>query len=297
MMELRQLEYLVAVAEEASFTRAAERVHVVQSGVSAQVRRLERELGQELLDRSGRTVRVTAAGAAVLPYARAALAAAAGVREAVDELAGLVRGHLTIGTIASIGALEADLAELLAAFHARHPDVEIALSTGAGDALLDALAGGRMDAALVALPGPPPPGVAAATLTDEEIVAAVAHDDPLAGRRTINLATLRERALISLPHGSGLRAALEAGCAQAGFRPRVAFEAGDPRMLAQLAARGLGVAILPASVAAARTAELHAIALTRPALRGSLALAWRATGPVSPAARAFVAHARAALAP
>src|SRR4051794_37700719 len=101
-MELRQLAYLVAVIEEANFTRAAERVHVAQPGVSAQIRRLERELGQPLLDRSSRPVRPTAAGAAVLPYARAALAAAAGARAAVDELAGLMRGEVSIGTVTSL---------------------------------------------------------------------------------------------------------------------------------------------------------------------------------------------------
>jgi DNA-binding transcriptional LysR family regulator len=85
-MELHRLEYFVAVAEEGSFTRAAARVHVAQSGVSAQVRRLEAELGQPLLDRSGRTVRLTEVGAVVLPYARAALEAVAGARHAVDEL-------------------------------------------------------------------------------------------------------------------------------------------------------------------------------------------------------------------
>src|SRR3954465_15032953 len=101
-MELRQLAYVVAVAEEGGFTRAAARVHVAQPGVSAQVRRLERELGQELLDRSGRAVTLTEAGRAVLPYARAALAAAAHARLAVDELAGLVRGRVTVGMITSV---------------------------------------------------------------------------------------------------------------------------------------------------------------------------------------------------
>src|SRR5450755_1152789 len=91
-MELHQLEYFVAVAEEGSFTRAAERVHVAQPGVSAQIGRLERELGQQLFDRAGRTVRLTEVGAAVLPYARAALGAVGAARQAVDELTGLRTG-------------------------------------------------------------------------------------------------------------------------------------------------------------------------------------------------------------
>jgi len=89
----------VVVAEEASFTRAASRVHVAQPGMSAQVRRLESELGHQLLDRSGRSVRLTEVGSAVLPFARAALDAAANARLAVDELASLVRGQVPVGTV------------------------------------------------------------------------------------------------------------------------------------------------------------------------------------------------------
>src|SRR4029453_15318546 len=105
VMELHQLEYLVAVAEEASFTNAAARVHVAQPGVSAQIRRLERELGLTLFDRSGRAVRLTEAGEAVLPYARAALEAVAGARLAADELSGLLRGHVDVGMIVACGSV------------------------------------------------------------------------------------------------------------------------------------------------------------------------------------------------
>src|SRR5215218_7365563 len=135
-MELRQLEYFVAVVEEASFTRAAERVLVAQSGVSAQVRRLERELGVELLDR-GRSVTLTEAGAAVLPFARAALAAVAGVRSTVDELTGLVRGHVRIGMVTAGPAVM--VTELLAGFHAEHPDVEMTLIEADSESLLAAV--------------------------------------------------------------------------------------------------------------------------------------------------------------
>src|SRR5688572_3576890 len=114
-MELRQLEYLVAVAEERNFTRAAERIRVAQPAVSAQIQRLERELGQRMLDRSRRAVRLTAAGEAVLPHARAALAAVRSMPIAVDEVTQLVRGTVTIGTVTSHNV---DIPRLLAEFHA-----------------------------------------------------------------------------------------------------------------------------------------------------------------------------------
>src|SRR5256885_12199811 len=108
-MELRRLEYFVAGVGEGGFPRAAARLHVAQPGVSAQVRQLERELGEALLERSPRSVRLTEVGAAVLPYARAALAAAAGTRHAVDELTGLGRGRVAMGTRTSSSLTVPDL--------------------------------------------------------------------------------------------------------------------------------------------------------------------------------------------
>jgi DNA-binding transcriptional LysR family regulator len=127
-------------------------------------------------------------------------------------------------------------------------------------------------------------------------VLAVAPGDPLAGRARVAAGALRERDLVSTPRGTALRATLEAACARAGFSPRVACEASDPPMLAELAARGLGVALVPASVVAARPGRLRAVPVAGPQLRGRLALAWRPEGPGSPAAQALVAHARAAVA-
>lgn len=293
-MELRQLAYLVAVAEEGGFTRAAEKLHVAQPGISAQIRQLERELGQPLFDRAGRTVRLTAAGAAVLPHARAALAAVTGARLAVEELTGLLRGHVAVGTVTSLGA-DTDLPGLLAGFHDAHPGVEITLAEDTSDQLLAGLLDGRYDLALAGLAGRAPAGIDTLTFLDAELVAAVAPGDPLARRKSVALAELDGRPLILLPHGTGLRAAVEDGCAAAGFRPRVAFEAGNPEVLAALAERGLGVALLPAALAASRPG-LRAIPLTRPSLRSRLVLAWPTTRMAAPAARSLLRHARSHLA-
>jgi DNA-binding transcriptional LysR family regulator len=292
-MELRQLEYLVAVVDEASFTRAAERLHVAQPGVSAQIRGLEREFGQDLLDRSGRTVRPTQAGQAVLRYAREALGAAAGARHAVDELSGLVRGQVAVGMVVACSSV--DLADLLAEYHRDHPGVEIALSEANTDDLIDGLLTGRMDMAFVGLGATDPPGLEILVIADEPMVAAVSKTDALAGRESIELGVLLDRALMSLPRGTGLRSCLDDACARAGLKPRIALEASNLGLLAQLAGRGLGVAILPESVALSLPADLHAIAITNPPMRGRVALAWRADGPVSPAARALIDRARKGL--
>jgi DNA-binding transcriptional LysR family regulator len=294
-MELRQLEYFVTVVEEANFTRAAERLHVAQPGVSAQIRRLERELGEELLDRSGRTVRLTEVGAAVLPYARAALEAVSGARDAAAEFTGLVRGHVTVGMVSSAATHEVDLPGMLAEFHRRHPAVEITLSEAGSGPLFGALRAGRIDVAFAGLAADPPPGVDVQVIADEPLVAIVGRDDPLAGTERMTLRALAARSLICLPPGTGIRACVDDAFGAAGLRPRFVFEAGDPRFLAALAARGLGVAVLPESIMGGREDALHAIRL-RPAVRGRLVFAWRSEGPVGPAARTFVRHARTTLA-
>lgn len=290
-MELHQLTYFVAVAEEGNFTRAAERLHVAQPGVSAQIRRLERELGQELLDRSGRTVRLTDVGAAALPHARAALAAVKGVREAVDELAGLVRGQVAIGAVTSAGPVK--LPDLLAGFHEQYPAVEITLSEANSDTMLAGLREGRLDLAVVGLSTDPPPGIATQVLIDEPFLAVTAHGGLLSDRADVAVPDLGGLPLMALPPGTGLRTALDAAFAREGLTPRIAFEAADPNVLVQLAMRGLGVAIVPESLARYHQADLRVVTITGPGLRGVLALAWRTDGPLSPAARALIGFARA----
>lgn len=282
-MELRQLAYFVAVVEEASFTRAAARMHVAQPGVSAQIRQLEREFGQELLDRSGRTVRLTEAGRTVLPFARAALSAVEGAKLAVDELAGLVRGHVAIGMVTSHNV---DIPSMLASFNKDHPAVAITLAEAYSSTLVEYVRTGRLDVAIIGV-AQDPPDLELHTLSDEPLVAAVS--DKRAKSR-IAIEDLKDRPLICLPHGTGIRAILESVCAAAGFQPSVTLEAGTPLVLAELAERGLGMAILPESVVRNRP-RLRVQEIIGAQLRGRLALAWRENAPRSPAARAFVTHA------
>jgi DNA-binding transcriptional LysR family regulator len=287
-MELHQLEYFVAVAEEASFTRAASRVHVAQPGVSAQVRRLESELGQQLLDRSGRSVRLTEVGSAVLPFARAALDAVASARLAVDELTGLVRGQVTVGMVS--GCALPILAELLAGFHHRYPGVAITLVEDNSDRLAERLRDGQLDLALIGWAGETPEWLDTIVVVDEELVAAVHPAHPLADAATtaIPIGKLRDLPLVSLPRGTGVRAALDAACAEAGFAPRIVFEASALPMVVELATRGLGLAVVPASIPNGP----RILPITDPPIRSRLELAWHPAPSANPAARALVEHAR-----
>ncbi|MFJ3667489.1 LysR family transcriptional regulator, partial [Streptomyces sp. NPDC090106] len=187
-MELRQLEYFVAVAEEQNFTRAADRVHISQSGVSAQIRQLERELGAELFDRSARTVTLTVAGKAALEHARAALAAAGAVGQAVGEVTGLIRGRLTVGMV--IGCTLTPLFDALAAFHQAHPGVEISLLEDSSDRLVEGVRTGAVDLALIGAAAATPEGLDALTIISERLAVAVPAGHPLAKQRRVTLRDL-----------------------------------------------------------------------------------------------------------
>ncbi|GAB3827226.1 LysR family transcriptional regulator [Dactylosporangium cerinum] len=244
-MELRHLVYFVAVAEERNFSRAAERLRVVQSGVSAAIRSLERELGVQLFDRSSQRVALTDAGAALLPEARATIDAAQAARDAVDEVRGGLRGTLRIGTLISVGFI--DLPGLLGQFRAEHPGVDLRLraaptgSAGLARSLLD----GELDVAFVSLAGRPPAGLSVRVLVAEPIVAVLPAGHPLADRATVSLADLAEEPFVDSPPGYGNRTEVDRGFAAAGLRRRVALEVADIATVAQYVRNGLGVALLP----------------------------------------------------
>lgn len=290
VMELRQLKYFLAVAEEANFTRAAERVRISQSGVSAQIRQLERELGVALFDRSARTVRLTPAGSAVLHHARAALGSAAAVQFAAGELTGVVRGRLTLGMV--VGCTVSPLFAALAAFHAAHPGVEISLLEGSSDRLVAQLRDALIDVALVGIADSPPADLCSLVVVREGLAAIVAPEHPFATKRRVSLRELVAEQLVCMPTGTGIRTVLDRACAAAGLQPKIALAASAADAIAELAGRGVGVGVLSTSMARssqrnqARSRVVEISGIDVPAV---LALLWPATP--SHAVAAFVQHA------
>ncbi len=288
-MELRQLEYFVAVAEEASFTRAAQRVHISQSGVSAQIRQLEHELGVELIDRTGRGATLTTAGAGALGHARAALAAAGALHQAVAEVNGLLRGSITVGMVTACTIT--GLFEALDSFHRAHPGIEITLVEDNSDRLVERVRGGALDLAFVGTTDPAPQGLESLTILSDRLIAAVPPGHPLADRMSTDMRELAAYPVVCMPEGTGLRAAFDQACAVAAVRPYIAMQATAPGTIADLAARGLGVAILAESMAGAFSDRLKALALDDAEVPALLALVWSAQ---SPALQEFLRHCRRA---
>jgi DNA-binding transcriptional LysR family regulator len=292
-MDIRQLSYFVAVAEEQQFTRAAARVSVAQPAVSYQIRRLEAELGEPLFHRDPRTARLTVAGQELLPHARAAIAAVERGRDAVASLRGLLHGILRVGIVR--GPVDRRAFDALADFHRAHPAVEIILTEHHNEELQQALARGDIDAAFIGITGEPLPShVRARVVASEPLVLAVHPRHALARRASATLRQLRDCPLITLTRGSGLRTVLENACRDAGFTPRITAEAGELGSLIKLAAEGLGVALLPRSAIAKAETGVAVLELTRPRLTRSTALAWNDTT-TSPAGRRFLAIADARL--
>ncbi|MBH0776477.1 LysR family transcriptional regulator [Nocardia bovistercoris] len=288
-MELRQLEYFVAVAEEQNFTRAAERVHISQSGVSAQIRQLESELGAELFDRSARVTTLTPAGKAAIEPARAALAAAESVGRAVDEVTCLVRGALTVGMVT--GCTITPLFDALATFHRAHPGVEITLLEDNSDKLTAGVDTGAIDTALIGAAATPN-ALHSHTIISEQLVATFPPDHPLAKKRRLTLADLQPHPIACMPPGTGLRTVFDQACASRNIHPPITFQATAPDAIADLATRGLAVAILSESMATHYRDRLTHRPLADIETPALLSLIWKT--PNTPALREFLTHARRA---
>lgn len=286
-VELRQLEHFIAVAEELSFTRAARRLHVVQSGVSAAIRSLERELGCVLFERTSQQVRLTGAGAALLPEARATLHAAQAAQDAVRAAQDTLRGTVNVGAMASVEVV--DLPALLGQLHARHSaiDVRLRLATTGSAGLAHALLSGDLDVAFLSLPEHKPAGIDARELATVPLVLVVSAAHPLAQRGEVALADLAGEPFVDFPPGYGNREVVDRAFAVAGVVRRVALEVPDIDMGAALVRHGLGIAFLPA-FAVARTPGLQVLNVHGTMLRWSMHLGTSSTRRPSSALRALL---------
>jgi DNA-binding transcriptional LysR family regulator len=285
-MEMRQLEYFVAVADELSFSRGAARVHVVQSAVSTAVAKLERELGIDLIDRSKLRITLTAAGATFLTEARATLNAARRARESVTEFRGQLSGTVDIGTLHTTGLI--DLPAVLGQFHQAHPLVSLRLRQASSGSAghLAAVADGSLELALITVPDKAPRGVITQVLTGEPLLFLCRPDHRLADREHIEVTDLAAETFVSFSVGWGIRRLTDRAFADADLNPASPYEVSDYATAAGLVRHGLGTTLLPASEAV-RLSDLRAIPLAPPVIWNVLL----ATGP--PERLSATAHAMA----
>jgi DNA-binding transcriptional LysR family regulator len=289
-VELRQLQYFAAVARHRNFTRAADELYVTQSALSQQVRRLEAELGLELLRRVPAGVELTPAGADLLAHADTILADVARAQAEMDEHAGVLRG---VVRVAATAADTGRLADSLAAFHNGHPGIRIALRQASAPELSALLRTGTVHLAVAAL-SEPPQAMDVVPLEDEPLIAIGALDDPLVAADQIELGDLRGRPFIVAEPGTALRATVMSACAAAGFSPVPLFEVSDPVAVRSLAGAGLGISLVPESWLDGPGAAVGRTSLAAPAPRHRLSLISPASG-ASPAAALLREQLRIAL--
>ena len=247
-MELQQLRYAVAIAEEQSFTRAAERCFVVQSALSRQIKSLESELGVRLFARTSRKVEATPAGEAFVEQARLCLRAAERAKVAAAAAHGDIRGALTIGVIPTVTAV--DVAAVLGAFRRGYPEVGVHVRTGGSDEFLRRIAAGELDVGFLGLAeGVTPRGVQTRELSQERLVAVLSEGHRLAGRRRLRLKDLADEPFVDFPEGSSGREQSDLAFERARLRREVSLEVNTADLLTGLVRQGLGVALVAPSVA------------------------------------------------
>jgi DNA-binding transcriptional LysR family regulator len=270
-MDLRQLEYVAAIADTGSFTRGAERCGVAQSALSRQLAQLESELGARLFHRNNREVRLTTVGHVFVPAARRVLAEAGRARAEVDDLLGVRRGHIRIGTTQTASRC-LGLAALLGSFRSQFPEVTIAISTGPRQELLDALASAELDLVVASDGAPPGDGIQVSELIPAEpLVAVISRAHLTASCDQVSLAELTRAApFVEFRAGTELRRRLDRAFEAAGLTRTIAFELGQLTEMVTFAAAGLGTAVVPrifaTDLAAAMRNSVHILRVADPGL-------------------------------
>jgi DNA-binding transcriptional LysR family regulator len=283
-VELHQLRYFVAVAEQRHFTRAAAGLHVAQPSVSSQIRKLEVELGAPLFHRARDGVALTQAGEVMLPLARRILVDVEEAATQVRELGALRHGRLSVGATPSISTVL--LPAVLGSFHRAHPGVVIVLAEEGSRDLVAKMRSGEIELGLLILPVDDD-GLATTPVAEEELVVAVGPSHRLAGRGEVAVGDLRDVPLVMFRDGYDLRSATVAACRQAGFEPQLAAEGGEMDGVLALVGAGVGAAVVPSIVASSRP-ELHIVRFDPPVLRRTIGLARRDDRALSRAADAFL---------
>lgn len=269
-MELRQIEHFLAVADALSFTRAAERAHVVQSALSTSVGKLERELGVQLFDRSRQQITLTAAGERFRGHAFDVLRATRAATESVGEFRGTLCGTVEFGSLVSFGPL--DVAGALGEFHRAHPHVRLRLrlSQSGASAYLAALTEGSLDLALVSMPNRFPAHLDLRLLFEEPMTFVCRADHPLAAAARVDIADLATEELVGFPPDFGLRKLVDNAFHAAGEQAHTQYEVpAGFAAIAELVSNGLGTTFMPRceiTQLAGRFPNLTAVDLVRPVL-------------------------------
>lgn len=287
-MEFRHLRTIVAVAHHRSFTKAADELFLAQSAISQQISRLEAEIGIQVFRRSSRSVEITEEGKVILAHAKRVLAEFDDLQGQLEALTGVMRGTVRIGGIYPFGPY--DLYGVLAEYRERYPGVAIHMFEDTQDDMLAMLRQDELDCAFASVdPDTIGAEFAGTLLWEEEFVAAVAPDHEFAAQPHITFEQLVDQDLIAYRDNSALRRRFETTIGRRGLEPRNAFVCTEMGAVRALASKGLGVAVLPRSIAELDGPPIALRPFRPEPVTWPVALVWRADRRQPPAAKAFLA--------
>lgn len=285
-MDIRQLRCLLAIVDEGSFSSAGRRLGMAQPAVSAQIQRLEREIGDQVFFRDGRTVSLTAVGEVMVPHARAAIRAMRDAEAAAQAARGVVSGTVTFGAMPGCGGL--GVPEMLYAFREAFPQISLRVIEASAHELIRQVTHGDIDVALVGTPSPSTHGLPARVIVEERLVAVAPATGAPVSSEAIALQTLLEREIMCTPKGSGIRSALELAARARQLPITIRYESGNPDMLVAFAASGLGVAVVPDASSIRSRRDVVVLDIVEPCVLGRLELVWSTKCAVSPAVRELI---------
>ncbi|NMC33495.1 MAG: LysR family transcriptional regulator [Veillonellaceae bacterium] len=284
-MELHQLQYVVEVAKQKNFTRAADTVNVSQSTLSQQIAKLEDELGVKLFERNSRTVSLTQVGEEFINQAKILLGNLEQSKQIVQEYKGLLKGTLRIGAIASLGQI--GFANLMTEFYRQYPGIKLEIVQAGTYELLDKLAAKTLEMAFVVMPGEDQyPDISFRHLLDDDYVLALPPSHRLAGKSTIDLAEIARENFVFHPATDRMFFLCLDACAKAGFKPNIVCESNHSPTCLSLISAGMGIGFFPVEKIENTKHDIAIVRIRQP-LKKDIVLAVRKEGVLSPVAAKF----------
>ncbi|MGN2621015.1 LysR family transcriptional regulator [Bacillus stercoris] len=285
-MELKQLEYFYAVCQELHFTRAAEKVGISQPSLSQQIKLLEHEIGTPLFDRIGKKTALTESGKLLLQYTRKIFYEVEQAKTSIDELNGLQRGTILVGTLLTVE--DYLITPTLLSFHQKYPGVKVSVfGLRTGD-IHKQLIENKLDLGIVFLPMKGDE-LESISLSTEEMAFAVPEGHPLENQDMLDVEVLKTTPSILLPQQYFIRNLIDEACKDLGFLPKPIFEITTMQSLINMVMKGVGVTILPKPyLEYLNHPHIRIIPILKPNLSREIGVVYRKDKYLSAATHAFI---------
>lgn len=285
-MDIRQLTYFLEVANQSSFSKAAQQLHLSQPSLSKMVKNLENELGVVLFDRSTRHIHLTDAGEVIQTQARIILQSMEHLNTALADVTEMRKGKFRLGLPPVIGV--SFFPDILARFHQLYPQIEIQLVEEGGKVIEQRLLEGEIDLGVVVLPVDEEM-FEVKPIIERKMMLTMHPEHPLAAREEVALQELADESFILFRKGFALRDRVREACIREGFEPKVSYESAQWDFISEMVAAGIGISLLPETVCGKLDPrQIAVIRKTRPQIHWNLGLIWRKDGYLSHAARGWV---------